>query len=257
MKTLLLLSTLVFLVVSCQTTTEKTANSLSDKTEFNPTAHHIAQIKEVFDAHGGYETWSQLRSLSYEMNGSSTLTDLQNRYTRIESEEQTIGFDGKDVWVFPATEDADRYRMQYNLMFYFFAFPFVVGDPGINYEVLPPIDLDGKKYHQTKITYNSGVGDAPNDSYIICSDPKTNRMEWLLYTATFGGEPSSKYSLIKYEGWQKFGNILLPTSLQWYHFQNGVVGEPRGGRTFENVEVSKVPPSFENFKMPDSASVAN
>ncbi len=221
------------------------------------TAHHIPEITKVFDAHGGYDTWSSLKMLSYEMGGSTTLTELQNRYARIESEEQTVGFDGENVWVYPASEDADRQRMRYNLMFYFYAFPFVVGDPGVIYEVLDPIELDGKTYNQVKISYYDGVGDAPNDNYIICSDPETNQMQWLLYTATFGGEVEHEYSLIKYEGWQKFGGVMLPTSLQWYKYEDGVVGEPRGdARSFTNIQVSTEYPSMDNFEMPEGAAIA-
>ncbi len=221
------------------------------------TAHHIPEITKVFDAHGGYDTWSSLKMLSYDMGGSTTLTELQNRYARIESEEQTVGFDGENVWVYPASDDADRQRMRYNLMFYFYAFPFVVGDPGVIYEVLDPIELDGKTYNQVKISYYDGVGDAPNDNYIICSDPETNQMQWLLYTATFGGEVEHEYSLIKYEGWQEFGGVMLPTSLQWYKYEDGVVGEPRGdARSFTNIQVSTEYPSMDNFEMPEGAAIA-
>jgi hypothetical protein len=221
------------------------------------TTHHIPEITKVFDAHGGFDIWSSLKMLSYDMGGSTTLTELQNRYARIESVEQTVGFDGENVWVYPASDDADRQRMRYNLMFYFYAFPFVVGDPGVNYEVLDAIDLDGKTYNQVKVSYNAGVGDAPNDNYIICSDPETNQMQWLLYTATFGGGVEEKYSLIKYEGWQSFGSVMLPTSLQWYKYQDGVVGDARGdAREFTNIKVSKEYPSMDNFKMPEGAVIA-
>ncbi len=221
-------------------------------------SHHIPEITQVFEAHGGFDTWSALKTLSYEMGGSTTLVELQNRYTRIESEGQTIGFDGENVWVFPASEDADRQRMRYNLMFYFYSFPFVVGDPGINYEVVEPIQLLDKSYNAVKVSYDSGIGDAPNDSYIVCSDPKTNQMEWLLYTATFGGESKDKYSLIRYEKWKNYGGVILPTKLQWYQYEDSIVGEPRGGGVeFQNISVSKEYPSMDNFTMPEGAVIAS
>lgn len=257
MKNLIALACLS-LMLSCEVKKEAPTTTLpeNDLTKA-ATAHHIPEITRVFEAHGGYGTWSGLKTLSYELGGSTTLTDLQNRYTRIESEEQVVGFDGDNVWVHPASEDADRQRMRYNLMFYFYAFPFVVGDPGVRYEVLDQVDLGDKQYNQVKISYDDGVGDAPNDSYIICSDPETDQMEWLLYTATFGGEASEKYSLIKYENWQSFGGVLLPTSLQWYTYEAGVVGEPRGeARTFTNISVSTEFPDKANFEMPEGAAIA-
>ncbi|MHA7100616.1 DUF6503 family protein [Roseivirga pacifica] len=222
------------------------------------TGHHSASITKVFEAHGGYDTWTSLKQLSYENGGSKTLVELQNRYTLIESENQTVGFDGENVWVNPPSEKADGQRMRYNLMFYFYAFPFVVGDPGVFYEDMEPIELQGKAYNAVKISYGNGVGDSPKDNYIILSDPETNQMQWLMYTATFGGDESSdRFSLIKYEGWNELGGVLLPSSLQWYQYSDGVVGEPRGGaRLFENIQVSTEYPAMSNFEMPEGAQVA-
>lgn len=195
--------------------------------------------------------------MSYENGGSKTLVELQNRYTRIDSEHQTVGFDGEQVWVYPASEDANQQIMRYNLMFYFYAFPFVVGDPVVNYEAIEQVTLRDELFDVVKITYNAAIGDAPNDSYIILSNPSTHQMEWLLYTASFGGDASDRYSLIKYEGWQEMGGVILPSSLQWYSYTDGVVGDPRGpARIFENILVSEEFPAMENFIMPEGASVA-
>ena len=254
MKKIVLFS-LMTLLWACEGTKVEQKKEETAKVDY--TAHHVEAIDKVFEAHGGYEQWSKLKTLAYEMGGSKTLVDLQNRYTRIDSENQTVGFDGEKVWVNPPSKNADRQRMTYNLMFYFYAFPFVVGDPGVNYEPLEPIELAGQTYNAVKITYNAGVGDAPNDQYIILSDQETNQMEWLMYTATFGGEPSDRFNLIRYGGWQEVGGVKLATSLQWHRFADGVAGAPRGSATvFENVRVSVEYPSMDNFRMPEGAVVA-
>ena len=259
MKNLIALSilTLLFACENNHQHQQAENETTPEATQPDYTSHHIPAITRIFEAHGGYDNWSELKTLSYEMGGSTTLVELQNRYIRIESEGQTVGFDGENVWVNPASEDADRQRMRYNLMFYFYAFPFIIGDPGVKYEVLEPIELQGKEYNAVKISYESGVGDAPNDTYIVCADPETNQMEWLLYTATFGGAPENDYSLIKYENWQDFGGVKLPTRLQWYQYEDGVVGDPRGdGRFFEDISVSKAYPEMDNFTMPEGAAIA-
>lgn len=236
---------------------EKTENQSEVSIE-SKAYNHPTSISKVFDAHGGYENWTKLKTLSYENGGSTTLVELQNRYTRIESANQTVGFDGENVWVNPPSENAAGQRMRYNLMFYFYAFPFVVGDPGVNYETLAPIELGGQAYNAIKITYDSGIGDAPNDSYIILSNQETNAMDWLMYTATFGGAPSERYSLIKYEGWKEMGGVILPSSLQWYQYTDGVLGEPRGdARLFENIKVSNDYPAMQNFEVPEGAQIVS
>lgn len=251
MKYIVSLSILVFLSCSPQKPAEE------EKTYEAP-SHHSATLTKVFDAHGGYEQWQSMNALSYNRGEESTITNLQNRKIRLESPEQTIGFDGKDVWVTPDTLNTERARFFHNLYFYFYAMPFVVGDPGANYEDLEPKELDGKTYNGIKISYGDGVGDSPDDNYIIWLDPETNRMEWLMYTVTFrSGEANDNYRLIKYGTWEEFNGLSLPTSIQWFQFQEDTVGSPRGEATlFENIKISTEIPDESLFAIPEGAAIA-
>lgn len=253
-KHLTLISLLIFMACGSPTANE-TAETYSEVE--TKTSHHIPAIRQVFDAHGGYENWMALKSLSYENGGGTTLVDLQHRYTLIEGEEQTVGFDGQNVWVNPPSDQADRQRMRYNLMFYFYAFPLVIGDPGVNYQVLDPVALDGKTFDAVKISYDNGVGDSPKDNYIVLSNQENHQMEWLMYTATFGAEVGKDtYSLIKYEGWKEIEGVILPSSLQWYQYEDERLGESRGdARTFSNISVSKMHPPVSKFNAPEGAYI--
>jgi len=242
------------LLLACNTTPEK---SESKKEVYVAPSHHIDELTKIFEAHGGYEQWSKMKSLSYKKAEENTITNLQNRKIRLESSKQTIGFDGTKVWVAPDSVDASRARFYHNLYFYFYAMPFVVGDPGANYEKLPQKEIDGKNYEGIKVSYNDGVGDAPDDNYIIWVDPNTKEMEWLMYTVTYrSGEPSDRYSLIKYKDWQKFNGLLLPTSLQWYRYENDSVGAPRSEAFFTEISISEEAPKDSLFEMPDGAIIA-
>lgn len=246
---------LMTILVACGGT--KTGEKEEIATENGPdTAHHSASITKVFDAHGGYDSWAKMNQLSYKSGGQSTLVDLKSRYTRLESEAMTVGFDGEKVWVNPPSENADRQRMRYNLMFYFYAFPFVVGDPGIVYEDMAPKELMGKSYNAVKISYDNGVGDSPKDNYIILSDPETNRMEWLMYTATFGRDQSSdRFNLIKYDQWQTLNGVTIPKAIQWYQYRDEQVGDMRNEVQFNEVAISPEVPAMDNFTMPEGAYV--
>ena len=256
MKNYITIALMTILVACGGTKTEEKVVEVPQEPDY--TAHHSASVSKVFDAHGGFDAWRNLNQLSYDFNGQKTLVELKSRYTRLESENMTVGFDGEKVWVNPPNERADAMRMRYNLMFYFYAFPFVVGDPGITYEDLEPKEIKGKTYNAVKISYGDGVGDSPKDNYIILSDPETNQMAWLMYTATFGkNETSDRYSLIKYDGWKEYNGVVLPSSLQWFQYQDGVAGDARGdARTFENIQVSTEVPAMDNFTMPEGAQVA-
>ena len=135
--------------------------------------------------------------------------------------------------------------------------PFVVGDPGVSYEDMEQRELKGKTYNGIKISYGEGVGDAPDDNYIIWYDPQTNKMEWLMYTVTYGNnEPNEQYRLIKYDQWSDFEELLLPTKIQWYQYEEDSVGDVAGEVAFENIKLSKLVPNQDLFEMPEGAQIA-
>ncbi|MEM0939322.1 MAG: DUF6503 family protein [Bacteroidota bacterium] len=247
---------LLFLFFGCASKKEKPVQK-SNNQNYKTPAHHIKALTKVFDAHGGYENWHKMKTLSYNKGEERTITNLQDRKTRLESPNQTIGFDGKNVWVSPDSVDVSRARFYHNLYFYFFAMPFVVGDPGAFYEVIDSKEINGKMYEGLKISYNDGVGDSPEDNYIIWSDPETDQMEWLMYTVTYRSkETSDNYRLIRYADWKGFNGVVLPQSLQWYQFSNDSIGDLRSEVIFENIELSTTVPDPSIFEMPENAQVA-
>ncbi|WP_370088120.1 DUF6503 family protein [Ekhidna sp.] len=247
---------IVMLIAACQPG-KKAEENQTEEVAYQAPEHHSESLTKVLDAHGGYELWSKMKSLSYTKGDEYTITNLQNRKIRLETPEQTIGFDGKEVWVTPDTVDASRARFYHNLYFYFYAMPFVVGDPGAFHEDVEPRELKGKTYNGIKISYGENIGDAPDDSYILWLDPATNKMEWLMYTVTYrSGEPNDTYKLIKYDQWTVVNGLTLPTAIQWYQFENDVVGEMRNEVKFENIELSVEPPSDSLFVMPENAQIA-
>lgn len=244
-------------VLSCQEPSKQEQNKVELESANVSSDHHTEVISKVFDAHGGFSNWAAMKQLSYTKGGESTITNLQNRKIRLSSESQSIGFDGEKVWIAPDTLDASRTRFYHNLYFYFYAMPFVLGDPNIFYEEVPDRELDGKSYKGIKVTFGENVGDSPKDNYIVWYDPETYKMEWLMYTVTFNsGEPSEKYSLIKYSLWENVNNLLLPTVIQWYTFSDDVVGEIRNEVLFENIRLSVEAPADSLFSMPANAKIA-
>ncbi|GAB4247021.1 MAG: hypothetical protein Tsb0034_26130 [Ekhidna sp.] len=245
------------LIIACQPG-KQVEERQTEEVAYQAPEHHSASLTKVLDAHGGYEQWSKMKSLSFSKGNEFTITNLQSRKILVESPEQTIGFDGAEVWVTPDTVDASRARFYHNLFFYFYAMPFVVGDPGAFYEDVEPRELMGNTYKGIKVSYGENVGDAPDDNYIVWFDPETNQMEWLMYTVTYRtGEATNEYSLIKYDGWKDVSGLLLPTTLQWYEFENDSVGaEKWEPAVFENVQLSADAPVDSLFEMPAGAVIA-
>ena len=240
---------LAILFLACQPNKEKPTYEKPD--------HHVKEITKVFDAHGGFERWTSMKSLSYELDGEQQLISLEDRKVLVKNEQRTIGFDGNEVWVMPDSVNASRARFYHNLYFYFYAMPFVLGDPGINYQVVEPKEMQGEVLNGIKVSYGDAVGDSPDDNYILWYDPASYQMKWLMYTVTYGKDESSdRYNLIKYPEWTDANGLRLPKKLQWHVYQNDSIGAIRGESVFTNIQINEQQPNANLFELPEGALIA-
>ncbi|MEM0519465.1 DUF6503 family protein [Aequorivita flava] len=188
-------------------------------------------LQNVFMAHGRLDRWKQMNNLCFEMKGKNGdeihTISLPNRKTKIESTDWSIGKDANGVWLLRHDLGYEGNPVFYhNLMFYFYAMPFIISDPGTNYTAVEQTELDGKMYNGFKVSYKDGVGDSPDDEYILYFNPENNKMEWLAYTVTFKDQKKSDdWHYIKYDKWQDVNGLLLPEKLVWYNVENG---KPKG-----------------------------
>ena len=220
-------------------------------------------LVSLLQSHGGLEKWRSFGTLEYDLfNLKDSLTehhaiDLRNRKDLIVADSFKIGFDGKEVWVSPERKafKGKSARFYHNLFFYFFAIPYVLADPGINYRE-DTVTLNDKTYPAILATFDAGIGDADKDAYRIVIDPETNKLYGLLYTVTyFSGEAHKNYNFLKYEDWQEAGGLQFPGKLTGYKFSNGIVGEERYKVLFSNIRLNTDTPVETLFAMPDKAEV--
>tara|TARA_R110002072_G_scaffold7993_24_gene42292 strand:+ start:2343 stop:3131 length:789 start_codon:yes stop_codon:yes gene_type:complete len=260
MKKIILL-VLAISILACKNKT----TPIVDYTEENldiTTSIYPENMTKIFDAHGGLDKWNTMKSLEFTMkkpNGDEiTTTNLKNRKSLIEMPNHTIGFDGEDVWL--KNKDTTTYKgkpkFYYNLMFYFYAMPFIFADDGIIYEDVTALEFEGKSYPGIKISYESGVGESPEDEYILYYDSETNKMEWLGYTVTyFSKEKSKEFHFIKYSNWQNVEGLILPETLTWYEYQNNVPTKKRNELRFTDIKLSKEKPDADIFEAPAGAEL--
>ena len=103
---------------------------------------------------------------------------------------------------------------------------------------------------------SSGVGDAPEDEYIICYDPETKRMEWLLYTVTYYSKASSdNFRALHYDDWSDVNGLLLPNRMVSHKISNDTILEATRERLFEKAMVSEKAFNQHIFEMPKEAEV--
>ena len=258
MKKTILLSLILIALISCKETSEK--NTYQNEELNVITTIYPESISKVFDAHGGIDAWNAMQSHVFEIEkdgqNEKTTTALKSRKSLIDAETYMIGYDGNNPWL--VEKDTATYKgnpkFYYNLMFYFHAMPFIVGDDGINYENVDALEFEGKEYPGIKISYEAGVGESPDDEYIIYYDSDTNKMAWLAYTVTFfSKEKAKKFNLIRYSDWQTVEGLQLPKTLKWHVYKDGVIGDVRNEMNFVNVSLSKEQPDSKLFEKPENA----
>ncbi|WP_347374431.1 DUF6503 family protein [Aequorivita sp. Q41] len=227
--------------------------------EVNKPKVYPAQLQAVFNAHGGLDQWKKMNNLCFEMNGKNggeTHTiSLQDRKTKVEAKGWSIGFDGNQVWLLKHDLDYQGNPVFYhNLMFYFYAMPFVIADPGTNYVAVEPTLLDGKMYNGYKVSYDDGVGSSSKDEYIIYFDSETNKMAWLAYTVTFKDqEKSDNWRYIAYGKWETVNGLLLPKKITWWNVENGKPHDKKMDVKFDKITVTETQLDDSVFKKPTEA----
>lgn len=251
----------IIVLTSCKNnTSEATQKSVTDVTTQSKVIEYPESLNKVFDNHGSLLTWQEMKILSYEIikeegNEKQTI-DLLSRREAIEGSNFKSGFDGSAYWVEADTTYTGNAKFYTNLMFYFYAMPFVLADEGITYTQAEPITFEGVDYPGYRISYGDGIGVSPEDEYFIHYDSESNEMAWLGYTVTFfSGEPSEKISWIRYDDWKIINGLKLPNSLTWYKVKEGKIIEPRNTRKFDKIILSTEEAVASIFAKPEGATV--
>ena len=254
MKQLLLLT--LCLITACKPNT-KTEDPVSPQTE----TAYPQNLENILNAHGTLDTWDGYKTLSFTIPGepvSETHTiDLHSRKDRVDRDSVSLGFDGERVWLYdPKNSYTGNPEFYHNLMFYFYAMPFVLADPGIIYEETEALVVNDTSYAGLQISFEPQTGASANDEYYLYYDTETYQMRWLGYTATFGAEEKSdQITYIAYNDWQTVGEVVLPRSITWYASENGKPTTPRRTVNFDNVSLDEASKPDAFYQKPAAADL--
>ena len=255
MSKILLFLLLAVSLIACQ------QNSTEQSTPPTKKASYPSALIKVFNSHGGLDLWNSKEELSFNMlkgeQSEQHITQLRDRREYIKGSNFETGYDGTNYWL---KADTSAYKgnpkFYHNLMFYFYAMPFVLADPGIIYSEVDSLSFEGKNYPGIAISYQDSVGISPEDEYFIYYDPDTYQMKWLGYTVTyFSGEKSDRRSFIQYTDWQKIDGILLPKTLTWFKSEEGQITEARNSRSFDNVQLFSSEEHSTLYKIPEGGEI--
>ena len=206
-------------------------------------------VLRAIDAHGGLEAWFNAPTSSYSWEYSNAGSNIRfktylvaNNQTReVYHELLELGtpddpkpvqgrfaWDGEDAWISPDTLKQPNPRFWATTGYYFESIPFILADPGIDYEVMPDESLEDKSYDMVKITYKDGIGDSSGDQYILYINKETSMVDAIRYTVTFGrGRPEAgapvRETLFYYEDYTEVDGLTVPTRFRGFNFENGQI----------------------------------
>ncbi len=269
MKNYILAMTILVVFSACKQNNSKpeaieTPDEIIEAVEVE-NANYPENLTKVFDAHGGIDSWKSMKSIAFTMEKpygkEVTTTNLNSREALIESPNANIGFDGNKAWFLNKTEgDYQGYEplYYYNLMFYFYAMPFVLSDDGINYAEAEPLVFEGVTYPGIQITYNAGVGETPEDRYVLYYNSETFQMEWLGYTVSFvPGIDKKELHFRRYNKWQNVNGLLLPETIVSFGYEDDKPTEAKQSTEFINVQVTDKEIESSKFAKPEKGEFVN
>lgn len=230
-------------------------------------------LAQAIDAHGGLRRWLEAGNVSFFFDYRS-LTDASRRmntHQRVDlwssravhesrQGEVRFGWDGQAAWIEP---NANAFPLPARFWaltpYYFVAMPFVLADPGANFELLPDEELDGQRHRVVKVTYDAGIGDSPDDYYIVYLNADSHRVAGLRYIVSYPGffEPGehSPEKLMRYTDVRSVQGLLVAHRYDTYAWSEAGVGakvtEIEAGEF-----VFGAPLSDEVFAAPEGAQVS-
>lgn len=237
----------------------------AEKTTILPAENAFAAMIE--DAHG-LAAWQANKAVrahvKVELGGKimiqgTMLFDTPVGKSRIELDDGTVMvFDGQDAWVSPNDSPLEGARFHLLTWPYFLAAPMKLRDPGSHLAALGPMPQGGRELPTAKLTFDAGVGDSPDDWYIIYRHPDTQRLLAMAYIITYGvdkAEAEKEPHAITFDDYKTVDGVTLSTHWQFWHWDPklGTRGEPIGHAKITNIQF--VDPTPQDFQKPADAKM--
>jgi len=164
-------------------------------------------VLRAIEAHGGLDAWYQAPTSSYTWEYANVGADLRfksflvadNRTREVYHDllltgsfedpdpvDARFAWDGNEAWIHPPDIQQPNPRFWGISGYYFQQIPFVLADPGVNYDLLPDEELDGTTYQMVRTYFERGVGESPGDSYTLYVHPETGLVDAIRYTVSYG-----------------------------------------------------------------------
>jgi len=201
------------------------------------------RVLRAVEAHGGLKAWYRAPTSSYTWEYANKDADLRfksflvvdNRTRRAYHDllktgsyddarpvDARFAWTGKQAWIAPDSIEQPNPRFWALSGFYFQQIPFVLADPGTNYEALPDDSIDGTPHDMVEVTFGENVGDSPDDRYTLYLDKETGQVDAIRYTVSYGRDvgPDEELSetFFDYENYVTVHGLTVPTRFEGYTY---------------------------------------
>lgn len=191
-------------------------------------------VKKMIVAHGGLERWKSAPTVSFEDRlltpGASSplvsrVTVEQGRrraYLDYPDSGMRLGWDGERAWSENWTHPYPP-RFMALLNYYFANLPWLTMDSGVRLGEPGTARLwdDPTEYATIRMTFEEGVGDTPDDYYLLYIHPTTHQLKAVEYVVTYAailpeGVKASPPNVVVYETYGKVDGLTVPTRYTIY-----------------------------------------
>jgi hypothetical protein len=190
------------------------------------------------------------------LEGRMLTTPSMSR-TRIENASGAVAiWDGNNAWVSPGAAEFPEARFHALTWPYFLSAPMKLRDPGARVEPLGGKELRRERFETAKLAFDPGVGDTPDDWYVLYRSPESGRLHAMAYIVTFGTsreDAEKEPHAVTYDEYVNVDGVPIPTRWTFWMWNEaqGIHGEPIGEVTLENP--SFVAPEASAFAVPADA----
>ncbi len=196
----------------------------------------------IGEAHG-LETWQDKAALEARITvdfggqrvvSGTLLTETSMGRVRLTLDDgSVVVYNHGDAWTSPADSAFEGARFHILTWPYFLAAPMKLVDPGTHVETLGSLPLaEGEPLAAARLTFENGVGDSPDDWYILYRDAH-DRLAGMAYIVTFGKsteEAEKEPHAITYHDFVTVDGVTLSKRWQFWNWtrEKGIHGDPIG-----------------------------
>ena len=252
---------LLTLVTSCKTEKKDNEKVSTIESPLEITEKELTPIETIEEA---YNKDLFLSNVAIESNMvisfggkerlNAKMTYLTNSTKgKIELKDGTIiYYDGDKVFHSPNLINDKAARFDAYTWMYFLLFPTKLSDQGTIWSNVEASSLNDKTYNAQRLTFEANTGDAPDDWYIVYSDPKTHMMEYVAYIVTVNKSTEAAESdphAIGYSNYKMIDGVPIAHNWEFYEWsKDGGLGKVIGNTIINNVKF--VNPDAHMFTVP-------